>query len=292
MTNSHHLCIVADDFGVSDGVNRAVMHAHQTGTLPSASLAATGVAAEEAFALALSTPSLEVGVHFVLAAGRPLSDPDRLPTLVDRTGRFVSRSALLKRAITGRLARAEVAIEVEEQLAAFVGRCAPSFLNGDQHIQVLPVISDVLIEIARRERLPLRIPTERVVFLRWWLGARGAARLGAKVMLNTLARRLRRRLGRESHDARLISPFGLFPSPRFDLQAFATLLNHLGSGINELMVHPAYPDSNLAEFWVTGERNLASRKEELDVLLDPQFRELLAERKIILTKISESGARE
>lgn len=285
------LRIVADDFGISAGVNQAVIEAHRMGVLPSASLAPTGSSVDEAFQIALNTPSLEVGAHIVLAAGRPRNDPDRVPSLVDRTGAFVTRNILMTRALAGRLSRVEIEAEIEQQLAVFAEfGCSPSFMNGDQHVQVLPVIRDVMIEMARRVRLPLRVPVERPVFLRRRLGARGAARLGAKMMLNLLAHRLRKRLGPEVKDDRLLSPFGLFPSPRFDLCAFAALLDHVGEGVSELMVHPAYPDQDLAEFWVTGGRNLASRKEELDVLLDPQFRELLAERNIVLTKVSESSA--
>jgi predicted glycoside hydrolase/deacetylase ChbG (UPF0249 family) len=87
MTPSH-LIVNADDFGCNDGVNKAIAACHRAGTVTSASLMATGKAAEQAAALAADLPDLSVGLHWV--GDRPgvamvdLADADALRAELDR----------------------------------------------------------------------------------------------------------------------------------------------------------------------------------------------------------------
>ena len=67
------LVINADDFGLCDGVNRAVAQAHTDGVLTSTTLMANMPAAEEAVKIAKEMPSLGVGIHLNLTEGPPVS---------------------------------------------------------------------------------------------------------------------------------------------------------------------------------------------------------------------------
>lgn len=60
---SRRLVVNADDFGASSGVNRAVVEAHASGPVTSASLMVNMPAAEEAAGLAAAWPALSVGLH-------------------------------------------------------------------------------------------------------------------------------------------------------------------------------------------------------------------------------------
>jgi predicted glycoside hydrolase/deacetylase ChbG (UPF0249 family) len=66
------LIINADDFGLTRGVNQAIVEGNQRGTITSATLMATGPAFDEAVELAQSCPSLSVGCHVVLVDGVPV----------------------------------------------------------------------------------------------------------------------------------------------------------------------------------------------------------------------------
>ena len=57
------MIINADDFGLCEGVNKAVFEAHTRGVLTSATIMANMPAVDEAIAIAKKTPSLGVGVH-------------------------------------------------------------------------------------------------------------------------------------------------------------------------------------------------------------------------------------
>ena len=57
------LILNADDFGLTPGINRAVIELHQAGVVTSATLMATGPAFDDAVALALAHPTLAFARH-------------------------------------------------------------------------------------------------------------------------------------------------------------------------------------------------------------------------------------
>ncbi|PYV93500.1 MAG: hopanoid biosynthesis associated protein HpnK, partial [Acidobacteria bacterium] len=76
------LIVNADDFGLTEKVNQAIIQGHLEGIITSASLLATGAAFESAVTLARQHPKLGVGVHLNLTEGMPVSEPARIPSLV------------------------------------------------------------------------------------------------------------------------------------------------------------------------------------------------------------------
>ena len=87
------LIINADDFGLTAGVNRAIVELHHARVLTSTTLMARAGATSEAIRLALATPTLGVGCHVVLVDGQPVLPPQDVPSLVDATDRLLSRPA-------------------------------------------------------------------------------------------------------------------------------------------------------------------------------------------------------
>ena len=284
------LIITADDFGLGPGVNHAVVDAFQGGALTSASLMVTTPGFEEAVALAHASPALEIGLHFHLAGGYPVRSALEIPSLVGPGGAFCSRSRLLLRGLSGRLRRSDVARELEAQMDRLSrAGITPSYINGDKHVHVLPVVRDVVLDAAARMGLAVRVPLEERVWvfrgssLRQWYPA--AKRTVVKSSLDTLAsgfaRRCRSR-GVPTNDS-FLSPFGVFPTAGFALSDFAAVLKHLRGGLTELMVHPAYPDQATAEFWSGGKAQALDRHREIGSLLDPGFASLVREQGASLT---------
>ena len=78
------LIVNADDFGMTEGVNRAILEAHLRGLVTSTTLLANGAAFASAAEIAGDTPALGVGVHLNLTEGRPSSDAARIPSLLTR----------------------------------------------------------------------------------------------------------------------------------------------------------------------------------------------------------------
>src|SRR5215510_14829464 len=61
------LIVTADDFGLTHGVNEAIVRSYREGIVTSASLMVTGLAFESAVVLARENPGLDIGLHLDLA---------------------------------------------------------------------------------------------------------------------------------------------------------------------------------------------------------------------------------
>lgn len=140
-TDTRWLIVNADDFGLSRGVNRGIIEAHERGILTSASLMARWPAAAEAAAYGRAHPRLSLGLHVDLGEW------------AYRDGAWVQ--------VYGVVATddaAAVADEVARQLAAFrrlVGR-DPTHLDSHQHVHREEPVRSALIATARDLGVPLR----------------------------------------------------------------------------------------------------------------------------------------
>src|SRR5437879_11310485 len=99
MPDARRLIVNADDFGLSAGVNRGVLEAHEAGVVSSVSVLVNAPgwtdAAQRLRALSSpSFPELGVGLHLNLTTSRPVSCGwsrcGRRPGPPHRTGTFVS----------------------------------------------------------------------------------------------------------------------------------------------------------------------------------------------------------
>src|SRR5260221_11481016 len=66
MTSGKYIVVNADDLGLSDGVNRGIIEAHENGIVTSASLMVDGAAVEAAIAEGRAPPRLSLGLHIDL----------------------------------------------------------------------------------------------------------------------------------------------------------------------------------------------------------------------------------
>src|SRR5436309_12655197 len=76
------LIVNADDFGLSESVNAAVLESHDRGILTSCSIMVAEPAATAAVAAARARPELAVGLHVVVVGGHTVLPASALPRLV------------------------------------------------------------------------------------------------------------------------------------------------------------------------------------------------------------------
>ncbi|WP_323144985.1 hopanoid biosynthesis-associated protein HpnK [Massilia phyllosphaerae] len=224
------LIITADDFGLHPSVNRAVELAHRDGVLAAASLMVGAPAAADAVARARACPRLRVGLHLVLADGRPLLPPAAIPDLVDDNGRFGAQtgSAMARegmRFFCLPRVRRQLADEIRAQFAAFAAtRLALDHVNAHKHFHLHPTVLGMIVDIGRGFGLrAVRLPREAglPLWLRPWLALQRARLAAAGI----------------AHNDYLV---GMRRSGRFDSAALLRALHGLPrSGIGELYVHPA-----------------------------------------------------
>ena len=159
------LIVHADDFGLSEKVNEGIIQAHRNGIVTSASIIANGVAFDHAAQLCHSTPTLDIGVHLTLVEEKPLSDKGDIPSLVDKSGCFYNRAeAFIRRYLLSLVCFDEVQHELDLQVHKVLNTgLEVSHLDGHQHIHMLPRISRIVGQLARKHNIPaVRYPRERL----------------------------------------------------------------------------------------------------------------------------------
>ena len=274
------LVINADDFGLSEGINRGILEAFHAGALRSASMMVTMPAFGDAVCRAKATgPALGIGLHFTLTAGRPLT---RALSLVDRdTGDFVGPSTVLVRAFTGRIRHNEV----EDECAAQIARAREAgieltHLDGHHHVHLAPGIRGAVQRVLVAERIPaVRRPVERLYGIPKW-----QRRLPERVLIAMLSR------GGGPERAGILTTDYFVGSTLLGARDFHSalvrVLDTLQRGTTELMVHPGYVSGPLPG----AVPYTAQREVELRALTAPAVLQRLHSGRIRLAHFGELGA--
>ena len=264
------LIVNADDFGISEAVNRGIVEAFDGGIVTSTSLMATGDAFEHAVELARARPGLAVGVHLVLTEHRPLIGAAAAASLVGRDGTFAPHlTQLLRKRLRGGVSLAEVRLELDAQIRRVrEAGIAISHVDGHQHVHVLPGIAAVVAELAAAHGIgAVRYPAERVrgYMLR---SLRHARRVAEQTALGLFCASSPLKRLRRSDDF-----VGFYFGGRLDEANLATVLAELpAAGTVELMCHPGDENMRPSGDWQY------SWAAERDALTSPRIRELVAAR--------------
>ena len=246
------IIINADDFGLTEGVNRAVIACHKMGTVSSATLMANGPAWRHAVDLALAHPSLGVGLHFNLTLGRPTAPSFEVPSLVDGSGNFFPRSILERRALLGRLRPEDVARELAAQYQKLSGAgIKPTHIDGHQHAHVLPGVFRAVAGFCREKGLPVRRPKVSPPIP----GQTGSAppltprRLRRALLKALLSLEwLRHGRGLRANDS-FASIFDILPVPAKPQPSdYERMIQAAGPGTLEIMVHPSDESAELGGY--------------------------------------------
>jgi predicted glycoside hydrolase/deacetylase ChbG (UPF0249 family) len=227
------LIINADDFGLSEGINRGIIEGFRAGAITSTSVMVGMPAFGDAVRLAHDAETLGVGLHFTLTAGKPLTRASSL--IDDRSGDFLSVPALVGRALAGHVRSREVEDECAAQIAA--ARAAGlhlTHLDSHHHIHLLPGVRAAVRRVVDAERIPaVRRPAERIVGVIGW-----RRRLPERVLIGTLARYVNRTHWRVNTSDYFVGSVLL--GARHFHSLLLRVLDSLAAGTTELMVHPGY----------------------------------------------------
>lgn len=246
------LIINADDFGLCDSVNRAVIDCHRAGTLTSATLLVNGEAAVQAAALALEHPGLGVGLHLNITSGQPSSPPAKIPSLLGSDGCFPGLARQLLRLSAGLVRRRELEAEVAAQIEAFrrLG-LDPTHIDSHHHTHAHPRVRAAILKVC---------PPAGIAKMRGY----AAAGTHPKALLIATAWRLPPPAGSLRAPDRL---FGIQAMGKEDMAGLLGRELRTAAGSLEFMCHPGYADERL--------RRLSSynqpRQVELEALLSAGF---------------------
>lgn len=218
---ARRVVMIADDLGLSEEVNRAILHAHQDGALTGAALMMGQPGTGHAVELARRTPSLEVGWHLHLNDSKPLTR-DAWPW-----GRSPARAgfAIGLSPAARRLVRAEIAA----QWRAYRATGLPCrFVNAHHHLHVHPFVRRTLLQV---------LPAGFSGWLRWgrvrFFPPRRTS-IGYRLLNGLILAPQRRRLDL----AASTTLWGLDRTGAMDAGDVARLLPTLPDGLHELVFHP------------------------------------------------------
>jgi predicted glycoside hydrolase/deacetylase ChbG (UPF0249 family) len=225
------LIVNADDYGLTEGISRGILHAHREGIVTSTSAMPLGPAYPKVAKWLAGEDALGVGIHLA-AVGEdpPLLSAREIPSLVSRKGHLCETyGEFILRAVTGRINVDELRLEFAAQLETVLELGVPiTHLDAHQHLQLWPSVCSVVIELATRFDIPaVRVPRFR---------ARNPVALGVTLLGAQLARRAKRAGLAFPLDAVGIECAGHLDEQRLP-SVLARLADH-GHANAELTVHP------------------------------------------------------
>jgi predicted glycoside hydrolase/deacetylase ChbG (UPF0249 family) len=274
---TRRIWLCADDYGLSPGVNRAIIDLIERGRLNATSVMMVGPSIGRGDVEALQTAAAgsgrcAIGLHVTLTAPfRPLTMHFRPAD----GGMFPPFPKLLRAGLLRQLDREIIQAELMVQLATFTemfGR-PPDFVDGHQHAQLYPVVRDAFLA-AVKDAAPAA-----------WVRQGGrnqplARRLGAPkaLVLDVLSAQFRRRASK--------AEIGFNPgfAGAYDFTRrpdFSALMHQFLDGLPEgglVMCHPGFVDETL----VSLDPLTTQREHEHAFLGGEHFPRLLAANKVTL----------
>jgi len=272
------LWLCADDYGISPAVNRAIQDLIARGRINATSVMVTApsFSATEARALCgLGGPHRHaaIGLHFTLTA--PFRPATRAYRPIAQDGAFLSLARTLAAGLVRRLDPDALAAEATGQFAAFqaaFGR-PPDFIDGHQHVQLLPQVSDAVLAAMKRLAPDawIRQCGRSMPVRRRWSDPKG-------LLLDILSARLRARsaaCGIRTNPA-FAGTYNFTRAAEFEA-LFGSFLQSLPDG-GLVMCHPGFVDTELQRL----DRFTNMREQEHAFFAGERFPALLAAHGMVL----------
>lgn len=281
------LIINADDLGLTRGVNRAIIEAHQRGIVTSSTLMANSPEFQHGAEMAHFTPSLAIGCHVDLMQLAPVLPPEDIPTLVTG-GHFRPHiGQLAMAALRGHLSGDELCAEAAAQMRKLqAAGIVLSHFDTHKHTHVFPPVLRALLRAARACGVPaVRNPfePEAVIGMRGCFGSpKLMLRYGAVRALRSMAREFRRLVESEGLST-TDGTVGIVFTGSLDQQRLCALLRNLPDGTWELVTHPGYDEPALRSLSSLA----ASREIELQLLTSDETRRCIQDCGISLLSFRE-----
>ena len=271
------LIINADDYGRSTDISRGIRYAHLHGLVTSTTCMMNMPSVVDDIKIALKeTPSLGLGVHLVLTAGKPLLPVSDIPGLTGPDGSFLKQEALINQApgLDPIIVKKEWRAQIEAFIAA-AGKKPTHFDSHHHSSYFTPGMLKALLELAREYDLPIRLPL-----------AHGKDPLTAGIPeelveeIAEFASQILEEFQPRSPDAFFASFYDEQATPAEFLRILSLLLPN---GNFEIMCHPGYVDEAFAK-----ESGYAfQRQSELKILTDPALRTEVEKRGIELISFAQ-----
>jgi predicted glycoside hydrolase/deacetylase ChbG (UPF0249 family) len=219
------IVLCADDYGIAPGVSRAIRDLLAAGRLSATScMVVSPDFAAEGPQLQPFLEHADIGLHLTLTQKRPLG-------------------ALMRSAYLRQLDKRVIAAEIDRQVELFtrvLGR-GPDFIDGHQHVHLLPGVREPVLAVARKTGIYLRLTDEPLTAILHRQVAPGKAAF-LSLMARPLARQVRGAAVRRNSGFRGARSFA-------ERESFRSLFRRMVEGSPAgtiVMCHPGLVDEALA----------------------------------------------
>jgi len=252
------LIINADDFGMCQSNNTAILDCLINGLVCSTTLMVPCSWAPQAMRLLAENPTISFGIHLTAIGDnadyrwRPLSCRDKVSSLVDETGYFYSSDRMAE--FFARATLDELEVEFQAQIdAVLAAGLKPTHLDWHSiRINRRPEIFDVMVTLAKQYGLALRVRERTLI---------------DKVQGQ----------GLPCNDYDFLDSYEVGSANK--LERYIQLLRELPAGLSEWAVHPGLDNAELRAIDAHG---APIHQADLDSMLSPQLREAIQREGIIL----------
>lgn len=278
------LIVDADDFGLTRGINQGILETIEKGIVQSINVISNMPYYEEVLNLVKKYPHVSVGIHFNLVTGKPISSLEKVRSLVDEKGNFLTGANFKKKYLKGKIKKKEISHELEEQIKALTNLgIKPTHFNFHQIKLLFPRILPLIIRITKKYKInKMRsynrfLITEKPNFIYYFSRP-------TKIFTNFYLKFLTfylNKFGIKTADR--IIDFGIDFKNEATLDNWFFVIRNLPQGINEIRVHPGYVDEELPQF----SSYLKGREREIQILTNPELKELIKKNQIELISFKE-----
>lgn len=283
------LIINADGFGFSYGANMAIFEAAAAGAITSISVNTNFEAVNQLLLFHATYPHISIGVHLNPIVGKPVSRPEKIPSLLDPDGEFWN-SHFLRRLRLGHIKKDELLHELTKQTEKVLRMGIPvSHLDSHQNSHLHPWFFPTFLNVAKATGISrMRAPLHRICIetgnprisplVHYSTHPRTAARHFYTLCLSRVARLH----GLKMAD-RLVAIGHANGKRKTDYVAWQAVGENLPAGTNEIYCHPGFPDETLRRYATYVEE----RRKEHAILLSPDFKEIWKRNNIELISFNE-----
>lgn len=145
----HKLIITADDYGMCESVNRAIDACIQQKVVLSTNVMTNMDCADQAAVLKEKFPYVSVGIHYNFTVGAPISPADKVRSLINQDGEFLSYPEIREKCKNGTYNFEEIACEMKAQYQRYVEICGePDYWNTHENVHVYPKVYQLFRDVS------------------------------------------------------------------------------------------------------------------------------------------------
>jgi chitin disaccharide deacetylase len=252
------LIINADDFGMCNAINEAIIRTLKEGVVHSTTLMVPCPWALHAMRFLRDHPEIPFGVHLTIISDwvdyrwSPVTSREKVPSLVDKTGCFYNFERMPEFLAQAKLDQLEMEFRAQIEVV-LTARLKPTHLDWHSlRISGRADIFDIMLRLAKEYGLALRVVG------RSWI---------EKVQSQ----------GLPTNDYDFLDSYGLDPVNKS--ARYAKLLHELPVGLTEWAVHPGLDNTELLAIEPDGNH---VRQTDFDFLMSQEAKDIVKEEGIIL----------